>query len=557
MTSLRKLNASTASWILALSLPAIALADLLAPSLEPLPLVVVPVVASAVLGNPRFTAVLLAAALVIVVSLEAIQDQLSETGTWLRSCAILIVGLISVLISAQIRSRRQLLAASEQRFRLMAEHATDVVYLASLDRRITWVSPSIEHTLGWPPQDVVDTQMADLVHPDDREATESLRQRIYSGRAFVSPKEGYLLRVRHRDGRYLWMTNKLTFVTNDQGENVGVVGGLTLVDDLVEARARAQFDEELLRVTIDGVIDPVVLLQAVRDEDDTVVDFIYLDVNVAACEYLLMPASALIGELVSVTVPNTVKAGLFAKYLQVAQTGESLVCDAYRYQTAEGGLGRYFDVRASPVSRDRITVTWREVTGRAVAEGLLQESESRFRLLAENVSDVVFLADPSMNLSWVGASAQTAVGWAANDLIGRNATTFIHPDDLESVKSAIDFSRRTGKPAQLRFRWQLPDGDFTWVEALGKPVDDTGLGQPGRVISLRNVDAQVRAEQELDRSEANYRLLAENSSDVIMRMDRSGVVEWVSPSVDSALGWEPRDWVGQMATSFVHPDEIA
>jgi diguanylate cyclase (GGDEF)-like protein/PAS domain S-box-containing protein len=65
------------------------------------------------------------------------------------------------------------------------------------------------------------------------------------------------------------------------------------------------------------------------------------------------------------------------------------------------------------------------------------------------------------------------------------------------------------------------------------------------------VSSDLNASQEL------YRMIAENSSDVVIRSSLDGRFEWVSPSVTEVLGWSPKDMVGKLASDFVHPDDVA
>jgi diguanylate cyclase (GGDEF)-like protein/PAS domain S-box-containing protein len=70
------------------------------------------------------------------------------------------------------------------------------------------------------------------------------------------------------------------------------------------------------------------------------------------------------------------------------------------------------------------------------------------------------------------------------------------------------------------------------------------------------IEERRRLESNLRRSESLYRLLAEESADVITLVDRTGVCTYASPAVRDVLGWDPADLVGQPASVIVHPDDL-
>src|SRR5215207_4853022 len=62
--------------------------------------------------------------------------------------------------------------------------------------------------------------------------------------------------------------------------------------------------------------------------------------------------------------------------------------------------------------------------------------------------------------------------------------------------------------------------------------------------------------QLLQESEELYRLLAENSTDLISKHTPEGVYTYASPACRSLLGYEPEELVGHSAYEFVHPDDL-
>ncbi len=78
----------------------------------------------------------------------------------------------------------------------------------------------------------------------------------------------------------------------------------------------------------------------------------------------------------------------------------------------------------------------------------------------------------------------------------------------------------------------------------------------GLALTWRDVTDRFAAQEELARSRAEYRLLAENASDFVMRSSPEGVIEWVSPSTTRALGWSTDELVGRESSTLAHPDDL-
>lgn len=97
-------------------------------------------------------------------------------------------------------------------------------------------------------------------------------------------------------------------------------------------------------------------------------------------------------------------------------------------------------------------------------ERMLRERESRYRLLADNIADVVILLDRSGNFVFVSPSVRSVLGWDPAQLIGKSCFDLVHPDDVAAVKLA---SAQLIDPTATRtaiFRTYREDQSLAWVE---------------------------------------------------------------------------------------------
>ncbi|MCH9702979.1 MAG: sensor domain-containing diguanylate cyclase [Actinomycetia bacterium] len=133
------------------------------------------------------------------------------------------------------------------------------------------------------------------------------------------------------------------------------------------------------------------------------------------------------------------------------------------------------------------------------------EAEARYRVLAENLVDVVVLLNGAAVLhlhgtavQWVSPSVQTAFGDAPPQWIGSDFSRRIHPDDIDRVDSAFN-QISPGNSMVVRFRVRTAEGDYRWVDGHCKPYVTSSGDTDGVLVALRLVDDLVQAQRELER----------------------------------------------------------
>ena len=345
------------------------------------------------------------------------------------------------------------LAESLKRYQLIAENASDVVLLLGPDQRVQWASPGLTNTLGWAPEELIGRVVTELGHPDDVTATAAPRDAVFAGEDVAAPEGGVLGRVQTKSGRYLWMSAATRPLMDESGDFTGVVFGLRNVDELVQAREAAHADRAYLHAALSSLLDPHVLLVAVRDETAQIVDFTYADANPAALAANHAEYQELVGARVLARLPGHAESGLFDLYREVVETGEPLVLDDFAYaQELMGDEQRRYDLRGARVG-DGLSFSWRDVTDRHDAALRLAESEDQYRLLAENAADMVMRLSPARIFEWVCIQVGDVVGWAPSDLVGRPFDDFIHPADVARFRKQVDDAGLPGAViVELRFR---------------------------------------------------------------------------------------------------------
>ncbi|MFY8207969.1 MAG: PAS domain S-box protein [Caulobacter sp.] len=113
----------------------------------------------------------------------------------------------TVIDITDIIEARQAVADSEARYRQLAEHATDIIARTSLEGRIEFVTPSIEHILGYSPEVLIGQKSLELMHPDDRSLVAAAFRSLLDQHA-QTPMPHVRYRGRHADGRWIWLEGR-------------------------------------------------------------------------------------------------------------------------------------------------------------------------------------------------------------------------------------------------------------------------------------------------------------------------------------------------------------
>ncbi len=201
----------------------------------------------------------------------------------------------------------------------------------------------------------------------------------------------------------------------------------------------------------------------------------------------------------------------------------------------------------------------RDVTARCAAEAALAESEARFRLLAENATDIIACFGTDARFTYLSPSIKAVLGYDPEDLIGQPTRSIMHPDDhqasLETYRAHLA-SERARDPFFFEYRAVRKDGSMVWLAAHPRPIFDPATNElVGFNDVVRDVSKRRAVEAELAASEARFRLLAENATDLIMKSGIDGKIAYISPATLQLTGYRPDEIVGRTAQHWVHPDD--
>ncbi len=152
----------------------------------------------------------------------------------------------------------------------------------------------------------------------------------------------------------------------------------------------------------------------------------------------------------------------------------------------------------------------------------LRANEEKLRLLADSTSDMIGRLDLEGRYLYVSAAVSRIYGFTEHELIGRLASDFVHPEDLDRVREAMDQVRRGIQPATVRFRRRHKNGHYIWIETAISALKGTDGRLVELVVASRDITAQQQAAERLREDEGRHRAVMESAADAIFLADGEG-----------------------------------
>lgn len=446
-----------------------------------------------------------------------------------------------ILDITKVVTAQQELTAQKEQYQLLAEQASDVVLQTDHHHRLVWLSPSGQDVFGRAGADLLGRDLGDWIHPDDLPQLELLRRQGAVHGTVLRPDQGQVIRLLHPGGVYRWNAVRLRLIRDRGGSVTGEVLALRDVDDLIAARSNLESERQFLRATLDSLLDPHLILEPVYNRDGEPVDLICADANPGTLRYMALDRSRLIGARLSRLMPGIVDTGLMALYLNVLVSGEPLVLDNFFYPNHEtiGGDHRY-DIRVMR-SGERLTLAWRDVTERYVAQERLAASELNYRLLAENATDLVMRVRDG-RVAWISTNALAILGLPAEHWLGRPILEMVPTEERQHYFEDQELMTQ-GRTVSRRVRLITADGSGHWFSLHAKTFIDESGQADGISASLRNIDAEMAVEAELD-----YRARHDQLTGLLNRREALVRIEAITNRSDRRQG--------QTAVLFIDVDKF-
>jgi PAS domain S-box-containing protein len=183
--------------------------------------------------------------------------------------------------------------------------------------------------------------------------------------------------------------------------------------------------------------------------------------------------------------------------------------------------------------------TLEDITARKKTEEELRLSDEKYRIIFENVEDVIYETDYRGFLTFVSPSAERYVGLKSEELAGMHIRDLlVNPADYERLNTTFE---ALGFIKDYELRMKYKDGQGAVVSFSARPI----LNERGEPVGVRGIGRDIT---ERKRAEEQIRKLSqamEQGGDSVIIMDRNGTIEYVNPKFTEVTGYTPEDAIGK------------
>lgn len=241
---------------------------------------------------------------------------------------------------------------------------------------------------------------------------------------------------------------------------------------------------------------------------------------------------------------------LRAAVIEAVQTGERM-SGTYRYQPRSSERDRLVDITAAPVTSGREVTALRGVV--SDISNLRQQqqkldSERRFYEQSLNaLDDLFYVLNPDGTIHWCNDRVSDVSGYTRSELHGMHAIEVFAEDERAKIAGAIA-QVLNGTDTVVEADLATVDGDRIPHEWSGNLLTDANGDAAGIAGVGRDLTERREREQE-------FRSLVEYLGDMVSIIDADGRVQYQSPAIESILGYDTQETVGDTVWEYVHPDD--
>jgi PAS domain S-box-containing protein len=414
------------------------------------------------------------------------------------------------------------------------------IFVENLEGRFIQVNQRFVDLIGYSQTELLTLTSFNITYPDDLPTSLDYFARLIHGEI---DQYKFQKRYIHKNGQIIWTELAVTPLLDKQKKLEAVLCVMQDIGQRLEAEEQLRQSEARHSAILNALPDTIFQFEP----DGTIVDY-----STSSLSNLAVPPEIFLGHKIGQVLPELEELTL-GQIRQVLETGQLQI---RKYSLIMGGELRYYESRMVLNQPGRLLSIIRDITDQLRAEEALKESETRFRLLAENATDLISRHAPDSTFLYISPSCQKVLGYTPEELIGQLPYHYFHPEDIFLVRDSHNSILHDSLSSLTTYRFKRKDGTYLWLETLSHSIFDPKTGEILEIhCSSRDVSQRIQADLALRESEARFRYLADNVPMMIIMTDMDGQAVYFNRAWLEFRGQDQTNEMGWGWFNGLHPED--
>lgn len=475
-----------------------------------------------------------------------------------RAIAVAGIAEPSGLLFRHLKQSEEKIRHSEEKYRSLVELSPDALLVHS-EGKIVYINPAGVKLYGARDAgELAGRNISDLIHPAFRDSTGEPVCQSCSERVQVPLREVKIIRLDETPVYAEAASTPVVYsekpaaqvVVRDITERKRAEKELQKANEELEVRVHERTRElrsavDRLREEIEERLRTERELKTAKEKLQTTLEsiadaFFTLDrrwrfthANSAALRMFRKDRDELLGKCIREISPDRACSIFYGQYARVVKEGVSVAFEALTPL-----LNKWVEVRAFP-DGDGLSVFIHDITERKETERRIRQSEARYRILVEDVRDIIFTLAPDGIILSLSRAFETISGWPASDWIGKHFSGLIHPEEVLYAAGIFrQHERRKGLPL-FELRGLTRSGEYRYFEFK----ITTGRSEAGNILGIAR-DVTERKQTEEDRARL-FSAVQSAADAVVITAPSTGVIQYVNPAFEQMTGYAREESLGR------------
>jgi PAS domain S-box-containing protein/putative nucleotidyltransferase with HDIG domain len=439
------------------------------------------------------------------------------------------------------------------------------------------VNPSFQPVLGYSREELVGKSAFDLIHPDDvAKVLEAFKKSMESK---IANRIEY--RYRHAGGHYIWLETNIQALLDNKGDFLATVfsGRDITVYKRVEEERNRIFELSLDMLCVASLDGYFVELNPAWEKTlgwspeelkaKPYLEFVHPEdrestLNSAKTNLESTPAINFTNRfqckggtyrwLSWSTSPHSEQELFYCVVRDVTEQKET----AEALQEAHDKLEIKVKERTAELSRANEELQ-AEISERISKEKALQQSEEKYRYLAENLKDVIWTADLEGNLTYISPAIEELIGFTPEEVMAMPISDYVVQEDYvamlallaeELAKSPAERKRS----ASIQARYRTRDNRLVYIEQSTSWILDEQGNTVGLQGTTRDITARKQLEDQIIESRRMYRSVVDTQQEMVARCLPDTTLTFVNDAYCRTFGKSRQELLGQKFLDFTPPE---